>query len=260
MADPEIAQAQKQTPFSPLSKPPGPDGEYHHDSEKPKDHCVSFSESLDDLDEGKHSREVSWRCCCTCCGGACIIILLCLIIIVMSAGLILRSYFSNLLPEFRIDKASVSELNLITTIEGKSYLSASTDLSIVANNRNSRFWFCYEPLITVGVSSDDVDLGQDTLQGFSQPSDNVTTLNVHTRVSRSVIDDKDGTILKANFDEKKMVLDVVLQTTVNVILGRVIMDEIPIKIVCAEVSLSMTTPKRCDVFPNIFEDVGERDY
>lgn len=91
--------------------------------------------------------------------------------------------------------------------------------------------------MTVGGEADPTELGSKGVDGFTQKRRNITSLKVETVVKNQVVDDGDGSKLKARFQSKGLVVSVEVQSGLGFIVEGLKIGPLGVKVLCGGVSL-----------------------
>ncbi|KAG2308623.1 hypothetical protein Bca4012_082296 [Brassica carinata] len=150
----------------------------------------SFVERIGEEEEEKRDWSGCFRKCCAC---TCMFLSVVLIIVLLT-GLSVNSSLHSRLPQVSVTNLKFSRLD---------FANATTDLLLNANvktvlelsNKNDQPTLHYSPM-KASVSSENINLGQKKLLGFSQSPGNVTYLNIATRIRKSKVYDVDATLLR----------------------------------------------------------------
>ncbi|KAF8086518.1 hypothetical protein N665_0622s0011 [Sinapis alba] len=181
--------------------------------------------------EEKRKCSGCFRKCCACtCMFLCIVL-----IILLLTGLSVNSSVKSSLPQVSVTNLRFSRLD---------FANSTTDLLLNANmktvlelaNKIDKSVLYYSPM-KAAVSSENINLGQKKLVGFTQSPGNVTYLSIATRLRKAKVYDVDATLLRNK--EKK------LEAVVNVRLsGKLGLDwlgfriHLPTLIACEDVKQS----------------------
>ncbi|XP_042474884.1 uncharacterized protein LOC122056970 [Macadamia integrifolia] len=245
-----------QSPILPLPKPPGHD--YHSPINPKKTRHVSFSSPEYSLP--RHHKEHKNRSCfplsfpyssCCCCFQYTCLTFLGILFLILLFIVLFITFFHSKHPEIKIERLTIPRLKL-SSIAQQSYLFAEVDLYINSFNNNEKIGIIYGDT-EVSISSDNIELGQGTIPEFFQNYNNMTVLKVNTEVSNSLVDNQDGARLKADFDQKSLVLDVVLNSNIGLTYGSFKFKGLPVLIKCSSIKLSSIAQgiePKCDL--NIF--------
>ncbi|CAN8315406.1 unnamed protein product [Cochlearia groenlandica] len=183
------------------------------------------------------------KCCaCTC------MLLSMVLIIVLLAGLSVNSSIKSRLPNVFVVNVKFTKLDFVGSLSTNVMLNANLSTVLELSNENDKTMLYYSSMRGV-VSSENINLGQKKLPGFSQNPGNITYLKIDTKRRKSKVNDVDATLLRNK--EKK------LEALFNVVLsGKLGFDwlgfkiGLPIVIACGDVKQSDVVnglKPKCDV-------------
>ncbi|XP_024004097.1 uncharacterized protein LOC18026872 [Eutrema salsugineum] len=195
---------------------------------------------------GREEKRKCSGCFRKCCACTCMFLSIVLIIVLLT-GLSVNSSIKSRLPLVFVTNLKFSRLD---------FANSTTDLLLNANlktvlqlsNKNDKTLLYYSPM-KASVSSENINLGQKTLLGFTQSPGNDTYLMIPTRLRKAKVYDVDASLLRNK--EKK------LEAVVNVFVsGKLGFDwlgfrvHLPIVIACENVNQSdviKALKPKCDV-------------
>ncbi|KAF3579730.1 hypothetical protein DY000_02034827 [Brassica cretica] len=149
----------------------------------------SFVERIGEEDEKRDWSGCFRKCCaCTC------MFLSTVLIIVLLTGLSVNSSLHSRLPQVYVTNLKFSRLGLANTTTDL-LLNANVKTVLELSNKNDQPTLYYSPM-KASVSSENINLGQKKLLGFTQSPGNVTYLNIATRIRKSKVYDVDSTLLR----------------------------------------------------------------
>ncbi|KAH0930070.1 hypothetical protein HID58_015797 [Brassica napus] len=149
----------------------------------------SFVERIGEEDEKRDWSGCFRKCCaCTC------MFLSIVLIIVLLTGLSVNSSLHSKLPQVYVTNLKFSRLDLANTTTDL-LLNANVKTVLELSNKNDQPTLYYSPM-KASVSSENINLGQKKLLGFTQSPGNVTYLNIATRIRKSKVYDVDVTLLR----------------------------------------------------------------
>ncbi|KAF8047616.1 hypothetical protein N665_2917s0003 [Sinapis alba] len=151
----------------------------------------SFVERIGEKEE-EEKRDWSgcFRKCCAC---TCMFLSIVLIIVLLT-GLSVNSSLHSRLPQVSVTTLKFSRLN-ITNSTTDLLLNANVKTVLELSNKNDQPMLYYSPM-KASASSENINLGQKKLLGFTQSPGNVTYLNIATRIRKSKVYDVDATLLR----------------------------------------------------------------
>ncbi|CAH2060020.1 unnamed protein product [Thlaspi arvense] len=212
--------------------------------EEEVDHGRNSGSFVDHIGEDE-KRDCS-GCFRKCCAYTCMFLSIVLIIVLLT-GLSVNSSIKSKLPQVVVTSLKFSRLDFVNSTTDL-LLNANLNAVLQMSNKNDKTVLYYSPM-RAAVSSENINLGQKKLLGFTQSPGNVTSLNIATRLRKSKVYDVDATLLRNK--EKK------LEAVVNVLLsGKLGFDwlgfriHLPVVIACEDVKQSdvMNALKpKCDV-------------
>ncbi|KAJ0260022.1 Late embryogenesis abundant [Hirschfeldia incana] len=148
----------------------------------------SFVERIGE--EEKRDWSGCFRKCCACT----FMFVSILLIIVLLTGLSVNSSLHSRLPQVSVTTLKFSRLD-ITDSATDLLLNANVKTVLELSNKNDQPTLYYSPM-KASVSSENINLGQKKLLGFTQSPGNVTYLNIATRIRKSKVYDVDATLLR----------------------------------------------------------------
>ncbi|XP_077244212.1 NDR1/HIN1-like protein 13 [Tasmannia lanceolata] len=222
-------------PIPPLPRPPGRDRPNPAAPTTNNRRRVSFSE-FPPIPKTPIKRQRR-PCCSTCkCCMWTFFFFFSLLLFFTLIGSLLYAWARPMLPEFRVERLSVPKFELVTNSH-QTYLKTEVHLFFEASNKNDKIGFSYDD-IRVFVSSEDVNLGRESVPAFAQGPNNVTIVKIRSGVSNSLVDNGEGKRLKKKFEKKDLVLDVELRAAVRIFVGKWISNRFPITLLCEDIHLS----------------------
>ncbi|XP_010251538.1 PREDICTED: uncharacterized protein LOC104593414 [Nelumbo nucifera] len=227
-----------------LQKPPG-----YRDPNTPVP-SVRRPPPIRKLPPSFHPKTRNRGCRRFCCCFLCIFVFTALVLVAL-AGALFYLWFQPKLPTFYLRSFQMPRFNVSVMIDG-TYLDSQTVVRFETTNPNHKITFYYgESQVRVTVGEEDgVDLGSTFVPAFTQGRRNTTVLKFGTQVKHMLIDDGDGTKLKAGFQSKQLVIFVEVRTKVGLGVQRWRMGMLSVKVLCGDVSLKKLEDgamPRCDV-------------
>lgn len=168
---------------------------------------------------------------------------------VVLAGTLMYVALRPEFPQFRIEKSSISALDIAKTSDFL-YLTTNIDLFVAILNKNDDIAFYFKD-IKAYLSSDDVNLGRAELAGISQAPNNLTIEKFHIGVANSLVSEGDGRRLKAKFDENNLVLDVELQGQIRATIRKIRTSYFSIRVRCLGIDYSKAVlgiEGKCEIY------------
>ncbi|KAF5748322.1 hypothetical protein HS088_TW04G00274 [Tripterygium wilfordii] len=196
--------------------------------------------------------------CCCCCFWAILIVLI-LALIVSVCGIALYILYRPQRPEFSVPSLRIHRLNLTTAADASSHLSTLLNMTIFTKNPNSHITFFYDPFVLTALSdSNDVQLGNGSVPGFTLQKKNETTFRGILISGSNELDAESVTSLKSDLKKKNGVeLMIQMDTKVKVKLGGLKTKKIGIRVKCDQIkgvvpkgktpSVAVTTGSKCKV-------------
>ncbi|GMY23824.1 NDR1/HIN1-like protein 6 [Fagus crenata] len=221
-------------PFKPvLQKPPG----FHNPGVpvRPGPNVVQRKPVLPQSFRPRKRRRNWGRICCR---YLCVLIMI-LLVIVAVASTLFYLWFIPQLPVFHLQSFRIPRFNVAVKPDG-TYLDAQTVLRVEIKNPNNKLSLFYQHgrvTVTVGGEADPTELGSKDVDGFTQKRRNITSLKVETVVKNQVVDDGDGSKLKARFQSKGLVVSVEVQSGLGFIVEGLKIGPLGVKVLCGGVSL-----------------------
>lgn len=172
-------------------------------------------------------------CCCSLC-----VVFLVLIIVAAVALALLYLWFVPRLPVFHLQSFRIHQFNVTVKPDG-TYLDARTVTRVEMKNPNGKLSLFYKRgRVAVTAGEEDTDLGSEEVNGFTQGKRNTTSLKVETGVKNQLVDDGEGTRLKAGFVSKNLVVKVEVRTGVGLVVNGVRIGPLGVKVLCGGVSFN----------------------
>lgn len=172
------------------------------------------------------------RGCRLCCAWTSLVVGF-LVLGLMLLGALSLSFVKGALPEFRVKSLNISRLE-ISKKDKNTFLTADVQLLINVTNKNDRYDLSYS-VLSVEVSSEDINLGTKEVAEFKQNPKKVSVLNVSTEVKKSVVDDAATDDLKSNYKDRQVVIDVVFEGSVTVNMEGRKLSGLPLKVLCTSI-------------------------
>lgn len=171
-------------------------------------------------------------CCCLC------VVFLVLIIIATVALCLLYLWFVPKLPVFHLQSFRIHQFNVTVKPDG-TYLDARTVTRVEVKNPNGKLSLFYKKSsVALTAGEEGTELGSEDVAGFTQERKNTTSLKVETGVRNQLVDDGEGTRLKAGFLSKDLVVNVQVRTGVGLIVNGARIGPLPVKVLCGGVSFN----------------------
>lgn len=180
-------------------------------------------------------------CCCLC------LSIFILILIFAVAGFVFYFWFQPRLPEIHLKSITFTEFN-ITKNPGPT-LDAQSTVDVVIKNPNNNFGLVYgRTRILLSAVNGDVNLGEQTVGGFNQDSNNVTTLRVAMKAQNEILDGKSAEELERGFKNKNLMMNAEIRSGIGLKHNRWSMNPVQVSVVCVGMSLDQlqrggSTPK-----------------
>jgi len=147
-------------------------------------------------------------CCCTC------IVLVLLILLIIAAGAFFYAWFDPKLPVVHLKTIKFSKFNVTNTDAGPA-LDAQSSLDIEIKNPNKHFELEYDKTRVVLNAGNGENLGEQTLPGFTQGKNNVTTLKFTIKASQELLAKKDADMIINGFKNKNLVVSPEVRTGIG---------------------------------------------
>ncbi|KAF5743192.1 hypothetical protein HS088_TW09G01257 [Tripterygium wilfordii] len=206
----------------------------------------------------RHRRSGRSFCCCCCFWTILIVLILALIVSV--CGIALYILYRPHRPEFSVPFLRIHRLNLTTASDSSSsHLSTLLNMTIFIKNPNSHITFFYDPFVLTALSdSNDVQLGNGSLPGFTLQKKNETTFKGVLISGSNELDAESVTALRSDLRKKNGVgLMIQMDTKVKVKIGGFKAKKIGIRVKCDKIkgvvpkgktpSVAVTTKSKCKV-------------
>ncbi|KAI3449243.1 hypothetical protein Pfo_005908, partial [Paulownia fortunei] len=218
------------TPPPPLQKPPG-----YRDPSIPIQHprprkAVNLPPSFH-----QNKRRSSCRrtfCCCVC------IVTAILFLVFICAGGFFYLWFQPRLPEIHLKSINFTKFNVSTTPDGQ-VLDAQSTIGVEIKNPNQNLGMVYDRTqVFLNSVNGDAKLGEQTMPGFTQDKNNVTTLKFATKVQREILDNKSAEELKKGFRSKNLLVNAEMRTGIGLKQSRWTTGTVQVKVLCEGMRLS----------------------
>ncbi|KAG8363279.1 hypothetical protein BUALT_Bualt19G0005600 [Buddleja alternifolia] len=169
-------------------------------------------------------------CCCFCIVTSIILLLL------ISATAFFYLRFHPRLPEVHLKSITFTKFNVTAAREGHVLDSQST-IVVEIKNPNKILRIEYDRThILLNSANGGPNLGQQTVPGFTQGKNNVTTLKFAMKAQKQVIDNKSAQILLKN-GFKYLVVDAEVRSGIGMKGNGWVTGKVPVKVVCGGVRL-----------------------
>lgn len=173
-------------------------------------------------------------CCCIC------IFPLILLLLSASAAGFIYLWFRPHLPNVHLKSIDFAKFNISATSDGPA-LSAQSNVVVEIKNPNQKLGIEYN-WISVSLSAANginADLGEQTVPGFSQGRDNVTTLKFGMKVQNEIVDDQSAEGLKKGFKSRNLLVNVEIRSRIGVkASGWTTTGFVPVTVMCAGIRLN----------------------
>ncbi|KAK2968843.1 hypothetical protein RJ640_001161 [Escallonia rubra] len=160
-----------------------------------------------------------------------------LVLFVLLAGVVFFAFLRSNLPEFHVQRLDIQKLNVTTTKNRDTLLTADFLFRINATNTNGKIGLSYSPL-NVDVSAEDIRLGNTRLEEFYQKPHTSTELKVRTGVTKSAVDEAAAKELQDNFKQRVMVVDVIFRGTLTFVCNGHKVKGFAFKVACEDIAQS----------------------
>lgn len=187
------------------------------------------------------------RCCRVCCCCIWFLILLLIILIVIACALFYL-WFDPKLPVFHLQSFSFPHFNVSVQSDG-TYLDAATLARVEIRNPNGKLRYYYgDTDVEVSAGKDKgIDLGTGNVPGFIQGTQNAMSLKIETKTDE-LVEDGMGPRLMSHYKSKDLVVNVVVKTTVAVIVQGRKTRPLAVKVTCGGQSLkALDTMPKCTI-------------
>ncbi|RZR74246.1 hypothetical protein BHM03_00034242 [Ensete ventricosum] len=175
------------------------------------------------------------RCHQGCCRICCLWLTLLLIALVILAAISAGAFYVLCLPQrpsFSVSSLRLSALD----VRSADLLTSRLDLSVTARNPNQRIVFVFGD-VALSASSGGVTIGEGTIPGFVQGTDNTTVLKATVSSSGRSLDPTEASDLRR---KKRHSLEIHLDTKAGIKLGRFKSLHVGIRISCKGIEASVT--------------------
>ncbi|KAH6756476.1 hypothetical protein C2S53_002477 [Perilla frutescens var. hirtella] len=222
--------AGKPPPPLPLQRPPGyrdPNTPIQH---PPPQKAVKLPPSFQ---QAKRRRACCRICCCCFC-----IAMVILVFVSVSAALTFYLWFQPRLPQIHLKSIEFTKFNVSTTADGP-VLDAAATVAVEIKNPNQNLGIVYDRThVLLSAVNGDASLGEQTVAGFSQSKNNVTTLKFAMRVDKEIVDGKSAEELKKGFKSKSLLLNAEIRSGIGVKERRWATTPLQVEVVCDGVRFS----------------------
>ncbi|CAL9074544.1 NDR1/HIN1-like protein 6 [Musa acuminata AAA Group] len=149
-------------------------------------------------------------CCCICCLWLTLFLIALVFLAAIAAGVLYVLYRPQH-PTFSVSSLRLAALNL----SAADLLTSRLDLSVTARNPNRKLVFVYDD-VAISASSGGVTIGEGTIPGFAQGTDNTTVLKTTVSSSGRSLDPTEASDLRKR---KRYPLEIELDTRAGVKIG-----------------------------------------
>ncbi|RRT31865.1 hypothetical protein B296_00055054 [Ensete ventricosum] len=149
-------------------------------------------------------------CCCVCCLWLTLFLIALVFLAAIAAGVVYVLYRPQR-PTFSVSSLRLVALNL----SAADLLTSRLDLSVTARNPNRKLVFVYDD-VAISASSGGVTIGEGTIPGFLQGTDNTTVLKTTVSSSGRSLDPTEASDLRKR---KRYPLEIELDTKAGVKIG-----------------------------------------
>lgn len=171
-------------------------------------------------------------CCCLC------VLTAILILVFVSAGGLFYLWFQPRLPEIHLKSINFTKFNVSTTPDGP-VLDAQSTIRVEIKNPNQNLGIVYDRThVFLNAVNGDANLGEQTVPGFSQNKNNVTTLRFATKVQKEILDGKSAEELKKGFKNKNLLLNAEIRSGIGLKQSRWATNPVQVKILCGGMRLN----------------------
>ncbi|KAL2479247.1 Late embryogenesis abundant (LEA) hydroxyproline-rich glycoprotein family [Forsythia ovata] len=170
-------------------------------------------------------------CCCTC------IVLFLLIILIIAAGAFFYLWMDPKLPVVHLKTIKFTKFKVTNTDAGPA-LDAQSSLNIEIKNPNTHFELEYDKTRVVLNAGNGANLGEQTLNGFTQGKNNVTTLKFTIKASRELMAKKDADMILKGFKNKNLVLSTEVRTGIGLKGNGWKTGTVQVNVICAGMKLN----------------------
>ncbi|XP_010055051.1 NDR1/HIN1-like protein 6 isoform X1 [Eucalyptus grandis] len=184
-----------------------------------------------------YPRKKRRSCCRSCCCCLCVLIFLILCVLIL-AGALSYLWFGPKIPVFHLQSFRIPRFNVTAKPDG-TYLKAQTVLRVEVKNPNQKLGLYYggtDVDISLGRGGG-IELGSDSLPGFTQGKKNVTSLKVTTEVRDELVEDGAGAELRSGYRSKSLVVKVKVRTSVGAIIQGWKVGRVRVNVECGEVAM-----------------------
>ncbi|KAK7306752.1 hypothetical protein VNO77_44708 [Canavalia gladiata] len=179
------------------------------------------------------------RCCCCLCWFISIVFSL-VVLLAIAAG-VFYFVFRPKAPDYAIERVAVKGMNL-TSPSFTAALSPEFDVTVRADNGNSKIGIYYEDGSSVEMFYNDARLCDGSLPVFYQPSNNVTMFEMVLRGNDIALTASDQTALVNDVAKRSVPLTLKLRAPVKIKVGSVKTWKITVSIDC-DVTVDQLTAK-----------------
>ncbi|KAK7306750.1 hypothetical protein VNO77_44706 [Canavalia gladiata] len=207
----------------------------------PKDQVYRVPPPESALRYANYSRRKNRRsrcCCCLCCF---ISIVFSLVVLLAIASGVFYFVFRPKAPDYAIERVAVKGMNL-TSPSFTAALSPEFDVTVRADNDNSKIGIYYEDGSSLEMFYNDARLCDGALPAFYQPSNNVTVFDTVLRGNGIALTTSDQTALVNDVAKQSVPLTLKLRAPVKIKVGSVKTWKITVKITC-DVTVDQLTMK-----------------
>ncbi|KAL8541087.1 hypothetical protein ACS0TY_002390 [Phlomoides rotata] len=227
----------KQEPPLPLRKPPGYRDPTISIQHPPPRKAVKLPPSFQQPKRRRSCCRIF--CCCVC------ISVFILIIVFAVAGFLFYLWYRPRLPEIHLKSITFTKFNVTTTPGTGPGLDAQSTIDVVIKNPNQNFGIVYgRTHILLSAVNGDVNLGEQTLGGFNQGKNNVTTLRFATKVQKEIVDGKSADELMKGIKKKNLMMSAEIRSGI----GLKQMIPVRVSVVCVgKMTLNQLQQPKCRI-------------
>lgn len=189
------------------------------------DHNHNIETSVDDFDT-THCHP----CCLACCAWSCLAVFI-FVVIFLFFGISYLAFLKSGMPKVNVRTFNINKFQVNYNSQK---MDAIINLGLRFSNKNEEFKLLYGPLF-VDVISDDVQLGNTKLKGFSQMPRNETDLDMTMTTNHGVVNNAAANDLKSDISAYETVFDVYITGNIGVQIGGLHMINVPFLSTCAQI-------------------------
>ncbi|XP_058750382.1 uncharacterized protein LOC131629047 [Vicia villosa] len=196
----------------------------NHRSHSP-DHNHNIETSVEEFDTGHYH-----PCYVACCAWSCLAVFI-FVVIFLFFGISYLAFLKSGMPKVNVRAFNVSKFQVNYNSQK---MDAIVNLGLRFSNNNEELKLLYGPLF-VDVISNDVQLGNTKLKGFTQMPRNETDLDMTMTTNHEIVNNDAADDLKSDIGAYEMVFDVYISGNIGVKIGSLHMINVPFLSTCEQI-------------------------